>query len=494
MGTLYFASDWHPGLGGFDLFRATYDSNNWNRIFHLGNAVNSPRDDYGMILDSRKNIGYLTSNRLGGKGNEDLYQVSQLSDNVVIVVRNATDNSPIANATIDFSACGEPAFTTDAKGEYSFQALPGLDCKGIVSKTGYNDYSFTLTSDGRKKSQQINVLLTKEADQFLGKVLDATDNTSVAGVFVRSTNQSNGQITEILTDEDGNYTLGLMPNTTYIIRYSKMGFTDTHQRITTGDGSDRSVLGIVSFIPSSTRIPGGGIVASGPSPTTDATTGNTGETEDAGTTVEKEEPAAMAEEGYAVQIAAMGVDQKVDPSMYDKLMSIGNIYSRPEKGFKKLRVGIFESSAEAKRAQKAIAAKGFGKAFVVKERLEDVEGVEIYNILEKETPEPEPTPKATVEQPSAPPSVEQPTISGDTANEYMVRLAAYKNPQYFNASSISDLGVIEQRKSGSFTIMFLAGFDSYAQAQAAKQKANSSGFKGAYVVVEKDGKMKKVSQ
>ncbi len=490
-GTLYFASDWHAGLGGLDNFRATKNAGEWDRIFHLGNAVNSSHDDYGLIYDSQMNLGYFVSNRPGGKGNEDIYQFSQLSDNVVITVRNATDNSPIANAVIDFSACGEPTFTTNTRGEYSFQALPGLDCEGVVTKAGYNNYRFTLTSDGRKKSQRIEVLLTREADKYLGQVIDAGDNNSLGEVFVRATNQTNGQIMETVTDENGKYRLALAPNTTYVIRYSKVGYTDIHQRIRTMDGRDKSILGVVSLGNSTISIDNGGLISSNLPPEEEPKGSET--TDDPATPEVVED---VVQSGFSVQIAAMGLNQNVDPKMYAKLQSIGNIYSRPEKGFKKLRIGIFESKDEADAARRKIAQQGYKKAFVVTEQLDDTEGVEIYNVLDKTPTSPaiESTPVVTEEERQAPRStpVSAQPVSNSEVDEYLVRLAAYKNPQFFNASAVSDLGVIEQRRSGSFTVMFLAGFKSADQANSAKQKAVASGFKGAYVVQSVDGKLEKI--
>ena len=509
-GILYFASDWHQGLGGFDLFKADYSNGNWNRIFHLGNTINSNRDDYGLIFNSNKNIGYLTSNRLGGKGNEDIYQFSQLSDNVVITVKNARDNSPIANATVDFSACGEPSFSTDENGEYSFQALPGLDCEGVVFKKGFSSSTFNLSSDGRKKLQSIEVLLSREADKYLGRIIDATDNSAIADVFVRATNQEDGSKLETRSSASGEYRLALMPDKTYVIRYSKVGFTDTHQRISTGDGSNKGMLGTVDFVPSTTRISGDPLVYEGKKEDeknegtsvdevdfstrpadSDANTskdsGDESAVADSGS-IESGNSEEYTQKGFAVQIAAMGIDQKVNPADYTKLNELGNLYSRPEKGYKKLRVGIFENEEEANEARQTIAKAGFEKAFVVNEVLEDTEGLEVYFMAEDKEPETTPAKKEEAKKETKP----SPEPTAAKTNEYMVQLAAYKNPQFFKASKVSDLGVIEQRKRGDFTVMYLAGFSTVDAAEKARKKAVSSGFKGAYLVENKDGELVKV--
>jgi len=74
-----FASDWHHGLGGFDIFRAERNNGIWKNVYHLGNGVNSSYDDYGYTYHKELNRGYLVSNRPGGKGQEDIYRLKKTS-------------------------------------------------------------------------------------------------------------------------------------------------------------------------------------------------------------------------------------------------------------------------------------------------------------------------------------------------------------------------------------------------------------------------------
>ena len=76
-GRLYFSSDWHLGYGGMDVFTANRYAYGWGNVENMGNEVNSPSDDMYFVFDAGKRTGYVTSNRIGGKGNEDIYQVIQ---------------------------------------------------------------------------------------------------------------------------------------------------------------------------------------------------------------------------------------------------------------------------------------------------------------------------------------------------------------------------------------------------------------------------------
>jgi len=74
-GMLYFSSDGHIGMGGFDIFSAELDGKNWVNITNLKPPINSSYDDFSFVMDDKKYQGFFTSNRTGGKGKEDIYVV-----------------------------------------------------------------------------------------------------------------------------------------------------------------------------------------------------------------------------------------------------------------------------------------------------------------------------------------------------------------------------------------------------------------------------------
>lgn len=79
-GRLFFSSDFHQGFGGLDVFTADPMPWGWANVQNLGNAVNSSYDDMYFIFDSKKQVGYFSSNRKSSeaKGNEDIYMAQQL--------------------------------------------------------------------------------------------------------------------------------------------------------------------------------------------------------------------------------------------------------------------------------------------------------------------------------------------------------------------------------------------------------------------------------
>jgi len=75
---LYFSSDYHPGMGGLDIFvaEAGADGKFTKPVENMKHPINSSFDDFGIVFEGKKNRGYLTSNREGGKGNDDIWSFS----------------------------------------------------------------------------------------------------------------------------------------------------------------------------------------------------------------------------------------------------------------------------------------------------------------------------------------------------------------------------------------------------------------------------------
>ncbi len=72
---LYFASDGHGGFGGLDVFKISLDKHRGLEVENMGYPINSPSDDFGLILNEEGTRGFLASNRKHGGFNDDLYEI-----------------------------------------------------------------------------------------------------------------------------------------------------------------------------------------------------------------------------------------------------------------------------------------------------------------------------------------------------------------------------------------------------------------------------------
>ncbi|MGC4041407.1 MAG: OmpA family protein [Flavobacterium sp.] len=128
---LYFSSDGHPGLGGLDVFvsKATKDGT-YKYVLNVGEPLNSPKDDFGYLIDHTSRIGYVTSNRDGGQGNDDIYRfketkriVYDCEQQLTGVVTDKETGKPIANAKVTLEDQNHKLLkeaVTDAEGKFDF--------------------------------------------------------------------------------------------------------------------------------------------------------------------------------------------------------------------------------------------------------------------------------------------------------------------------------------------------------------------------------------
>jgi len=71
--TLYFASDYWPGLGRYDIFYSRQKNDTiWTKPQNLGFPINSYKDEQGLVVDASGKNAYYSSDRPGSRG-MDLY-------------------------------------------------------------------------------------------------------------------------------------------------------------------------------------------------------------------------------------------------------------------------------------------------------------------------------------------------------------------------------------------------------------------------------------
>jgi len=443
--SLFFSSNWHPGLGGMDVFRAESNvDGRWTRIFHLGAQVNSPRDDYGFSYDPFRNLGFVVSNRLGGRGNEDIYRISRAADNVVIRVINASNGLPVANAGIDFSNCGQGVFQTDGRGVYSFQALQGLECDVVVNKTGFLPGTVRISTTGASASRDYEVMLTSPNEAYAGKIVDYTTKIPLAGVTITAINTRTGNQMQAYTNANGDYYLALSPFSDYLVRYSKPAYREVEFDVNTEDGLDRTILGVISLLPS-TAVPPTDNLNPGPVLPDNNSNSNLG-----------------GIDGFAIQVAAIKT-----PAMdrFGNLTDLGDVYYLDQGGTYKIRLGIYASRQDADLALNQVKSRGYPGSFIVRE---DGSGSSIG------VRDPDPTTGSN-------------TNPGFSAGRFKVQLAAYSNPKWFDDSKVRDLGTIEERKKGRFTVKYVGGLTTMNEARRALSVARSAGFDTSFIVEDVNG-------
>lgn len=158
--SFYFSSDGFINLGLLDIYKSDFIKDINSEPKNLGAPFNSGYDDFAIFLNSESKTGYFSSNRKGGKGNDDIYSFSSYECEQLVkgTVRDKQLNEPIAMALvelIDSSGKIINTITTDALGNYMFE----VDCEKKysirASKPDFDDDVKSLITTSTNKNEVI---------------------------------------------------------------------------------------------------------------------------------------------------------------------------------------------------------------------------------------------------------------------------------------------------------------------------------------------------
>ena len=162
---LYFSSDSQLGLGGLDVFFTKEVDGKWASARNVGIPVNSNADDFAFSMNEATGEGFVSSNRSGGKGSDDIYSIKRLIPICdVLLTTNVMDAKTklgIDSATTSISDKeGNIASTKTSSNEGVSEFMLVCDEAGklIVSKEGYNSKIVDLKMSSEEFTS-INVML-----------------------------------------------------------------------------------------------------------------------------------------------------------------------------------------------------------------------------------------------------------------------------------------------------------------------------------------------
>jgi len=134
---LYFSSNGHGGLGGLDIYRQSLSSN--SEPSNLRYPINTKADDFGFIVAPNGQSGYFSSNRKGGKGDDDIYHFSVQNEILDVLVYDKKTGDALSSARIELHEGSKLAALskTNPGGEAMFQVNPK---KNYILKVFKADY------------------------------------------------------------------------------------------------------------------------------------------------------------------------------------------------------------------------------------------------------------------------------------------------------------------------------------------------------------------
>ncbi len=165
--TLYFSSDGHPGFGGLDIFKSSFNSDSlWSAPKNLGSPFNSSKDDAYFVLEHSQQQGFLTSDRQECKdcNGGACYKVYAIDKDPLVfdlkgTVYNSENSEVIPNALItvkDIRGEEEPFYLfTDNEGNYFTTLDEGMELYLKAQKKSFFGDAFYLTTLGLTESAHL---------------------------------------------------------------------------------------------------------------------------------------------------------------------------------------------------------------------------------------------------------------------------------------------------------------------------------------------------
>lgn len=155
--TLYFSSEGHNTMGGFDLFKSVWnpEENTWTKAENLGYPVNTTDNDRSICLTSDNRVGYISALRPGGQGDLDLYRIKfndvdqKLTLYLGAIMLGDSLNQPkeyIANIlAINVASNEEFSFSPNPTNGKFVMALPAGSYEITVTSDGFSEVKDKLT-------------------------------------------------------------------------------------------------------------------------------------------------------------------------------------------------------------------------------------------------------------------------------------------------------------------------------------------------------------
>ncbi|WP_268846528.1 OmpA family protein [Flavobacterium aestivum] len=167
---IYFASDTHSGLGGLDVFVSQIkEDGTFGPVQNVGAEVNSPKDDFAYLIDTKSRIGFFSSNRDNGKGYDDIYKFLETRPIKCKYELNGTTSELATNEMLPKSKVSLyddqhkllKTTESDDKGYYSFDIEGEKTYSVRAEKEEYTTTEKTVTIAEKDCKTQLNLTFEK---------------------------------------------------------------------------------------------------------------------------------------------------------------------------------------------------------------------------------------------------------------------------------------------------------------------------------------------
>lgn len=146
--TLYFTSEGHKNMGGYDIFKTVWEDSVWTEPENLGSPTNTTKDDVYFVIAANEQHAYYSSDKEGGFGDQDLYKIDYLEKSLrSSVIRGKVvdkDGNPLrADISLVEIESGELSgvYVSDQKdGDFIFLVNPNVLYEILIEHPDYPEF------------------------------------------------------------------------------------------------------------------------------------------------------------------------------------------------------------------------------------------------------------------------------------------------------------------------------------------------------------------
>ncbi|MFY0628393.1 MAG: OmpA family protein [Reichenbachiella sp.] len=203
--TLYFSSRGHGSLGGYDVFKSTYDKRRkkWRKPVNLDYPINTVAED--TYFSTYGKVGYVSSTRVGGYGSLDLYRVLLFNKIMIegtLVDEETKEPIPYAQIELVYDSLYFRNYT-DKEGKYEFFVPVNKEMKITFLKDGKVLNTDTYYADAffrEENNRGYNFQIPSEADAAK-RAADKSAEPKFIHIDVQNKFEEDPHITAIANDE-----------------------------------------------------------------------------------------------------------------------------------------------------------------------------------------------------------------------------------------------------------------------------------------------------
>jgi pentatricopeptide repeat protein len=224
-GKFYFSSDGHGGLGGMDIVFTNNSFQNEQEIINSGYPLNSSADDFGIILDNQEKSGYFSSNRKGGRGQDDIYKLYIKKVELKLKVADEIASASVTNPSvklmdIELETEISPSAINAKDNIYKYSLKPHHQYRLAVQKEDYKGVEKDISTMEIDDDQLIEVkaILKRKFEYYVTlKIRDTETENIVENSTIQVLNLTNKDIDSIGVNTKGEADIKLDSEADYLI-------------------------------------------------------------------------------------------------------------------------------------------------------------------------------------------------------------------------------------------------------------------------------------